>query len=132
MESALDNEKLFIFAYDDIDSIIYFEKPLKAYWKKYGKNITEVIVESFIEYDSLIKRCEEFSLNLKNAAIKAGGEKYAELLLLAYRQVMAAHKLVIDENGENLYISKECFSNGCAATVDVTYPSAPMFLILQY
>ena len=128
MESALDNEKLFIFAYDDVDSIIYFEKPLKAYWKKYGKNITKVIVESFIEYDSLIKRCEEFSLNLKNAAIKAGGEKYAELLLLAYRQVMAAHKLVIDENGENLYISKECFSNGCAATVDITYPSAPMFL----
>ena len=128
MESALDNEKLFIFAYDDVDSIIYFEKPLKAYWKKYGKNITKVIIESFIEYDSLIKRCEEFSLNLKNAAIKAGGEKYAELLLLAYRQVMAAHKLVIDENGENLYISKECFSNGCAATVDITYPSAPMFL----
>ena len=41
---------------------------------------------------------------------------------------MAAHKLVVDKDGNNLYISKECFSNGCAATVDVTYPSAPIYL----
>jgi hypothetical protein len=42
--------------------------------------------------------------------------------------VCAAHKLVYDENGDVLYISKECFSNGCAATVDVSYPSIPLFL----
>lgn len=128
MEAPLDNERLFVLAYDDIDSIIYFEKPLKAYWKKDGKSIIEAVVEGFEEYDSLIGRCEKFSDNLKENAVKAGGDKYAELLFLAYRQVMAGHKLVIDENGENLYISKECFSNGCAATVDITYPSAPMYL----
>lgn len=42
---------------------------------------------------------------------------------------MAAHKLAVDSNGELIYISKECDSNGCAATVDVTYPSAPFFLL---
>ena len=42
---------------------------------------------------------------------------------------MPANRAVYDENGEILYISKECFSNGCAATVDVSYPSIPMFLI---
>lgn len=128
METPLNDEKLFVFAYDDIDSIVYFEKPLKAYWKKGGKSITDAIVEGFYEYGTLLKRCEDFSNKLKNNAVKVGGEKYAELLLLAYRQVMAGHKLVVDENGENLYISKECSSNGCAATVDVTYPSAPMYL----
>jgi hypothetical protein len=45
------------------------------------------------------------------------------------RQTLAAHKLVLDENGEVLYVSKECFSNGCAVTVDVSYPSIPLFLI---
>ena len=29
---------------------------------------------------------------------------------------------------DSLYISKECLSNGCAATVDVSYPSMPMYL----
>ena len=48
---------------------------------------------------------------------------------MAYRQVVAAHKLAVDENGEILWVSKECFSNGCAATVDVSYPSIPLFLL---
>jgi len=43
--------------------------------------------------------------------------------------VIAAHKIVCDENGDLLLISKECFSNGCAATVDVSYPSMPFFLL---
>ena len=42
---------------------------------------------------------------------------------------MTGHKLVVDSNGKLLYISKECSSNGCAATLDITYPSAPLFLI---
>ncbi len=49
--------------------------------------------------------------------------------MLSVRQIMAAHKLVVDKEGNNLFISKECHSNGCAATVDVTYPSAPIFLL---
>ena len=74
-------------------------------------------------------RCKEFSDKLYADAEAAGGDKYAEILSLAYRQVIAAQKLVLDKNGEILYISKECFSNGCAATVDVSYPSIPMFLL---
>lgn len=127
-ETELKNEALFLFAYDDIDSMIYFEKPLKAYWKKDGKTIQEAICEAAAEYDALYAKCTAFSEKLRAEATEKGGEKYAEMLLLAYRQIMAAHKLIVDEEGNNLFISKECFSNGCAATVDITYPSAPMFL----
>ncbi len=121
--------RLFLFAYDDIESIEYFGAHLKSYWNKDGQTIEEAICEAAKEYDALMPKCKEFSDKLYADADAAGGEKYAELLLLAYRQVIAAHKLVLDENGEILYISKECFSNGCAATVDVSYPSIPLFLL---
>ena len=76
-----------------------------------------------------MQKTEAFHEKLVDDATKAGGEKYCDLLVLALRQVMGAHKLVVDTNGKLLFVSKECFSNGCAATVDVTYPSAPMYLL---
>ena len=121
--------RLVLFAYDDKESIEYFGKHLKSYWNRNGQTIEEAICEAAKEYDEVMARCNEFSQKLFADACSAGGEKYAEMLSLAYRQVIAAHKLVLDENGEILYISKECFSNGCAATVDVSYPSIPMFLL---
>jgi len=121
--------RLYLFAYDDIYSIEYFGKPLKSYWNKDGQTIEEAICEAAKEYAELTAKCKEFSDKLYADADAAGGEKYAELLSLTYRQVIAGHKLVIDENGEILYVSKECFSNGCAVTVDVSYPSIPMYLL---
>ena len=123
-------EKLFLFAYDDLGcSIQYFGKNLPSYWNKDGKKIETAIVEAANDYAEQLARCNAFADKLFADANKAGGEKYAEMLALAYRQVIAAHKVAVDENGEILFISKECFSNGCAATVDVSYPSIPLFLI---
>jgi hypothetical protein len=120
---------LFTFAYDDIESMIYFGKHLKSWWNKDGAKITDEIVKAFADYSDVKAKADAFSAKLYEDAKAAGGAHYAELLELAYRQVCAAHKLVLDENGEILYISKECHSNGCAATVDVSYPSIPMFLL---
>ena len=60
-----------------------------------------------------------------------GGEPYARLIGLAYRQVLAGGKLVAGSNGEPLFFTKECFSNGCMATVDVSYPASPFFALLS-
>ena len=122
--------RLVLFAYDDLDSsIIYFDKTLKSYWNKDGMTISEAICEAAKDYDTVKAKADAFSKKLYEDALAAGGEKYAEIIALAYRQVIAAHKLVLDEDGEILFISKECYSNGCAATVDVSYPSIPMFLL---
>lgn len=120
---------LYLFAYDDIASIEYFGTHLKSYWNRNGQTIEEAICEAAKEYDAVMARCDAFAKTLAADAEEAGGEKYAELLSLAYRQVIAAHKLALDEEGQVLFISKECFSNGCAATVDVSYPSIPLFLL---
>ena len=129
VEADLNSDALFLFGYDDIYSIQYFGDNLKAYWRKDGKTIEQAIVEAANEYNTLLARCNAFSDKLKKDATQKGNEKYADMLLLSVRQIMAAHKLVVDKDGNNLYVSKECSSNGCAATVDVTYPSAPIFLL---
>lgn len=120
---------LFTFSYDDVKSIEYFGDKLTSYWNKDGKTIVKAIEEAYADYDCLTKKAKEFSDKLFLDATRAGGEKYAEICELAYRQAIAAHKVAVDNDGKVLFISKECFSNGCAATVDVSYPSIPLFLI---
>jgi len=123
-----ENSELLVLAYDDILSVEYFKEPLKSCWTKKWDSIEAAIEVSFNEYKELLERADKFDKELVEESVANGGEKYAEILQLAYRQAIAAHKAVFDTNGDLLFISKECFSNGCAATVDVSYPSIPLFL----
>lgn len=119
-------------AYDDIYSIEYFNRRLRPYWRRDNKTGAEELLKMGArDFSSLKDRCEKFDAELTADLIKAGGEKYAALSIAAYRQTLAAHKLVADFDGTPLYFSKENFSNGCIATVDVTYPSAPFYLLLN-
>jgi hypothetical protein len=116
-------------AYDDIESIQYFGQNLKAWWTKDGKvSFDNTLATAADKYEKIINRCDEFDEKIYKEAVEAGGENYARLCLLAYRQSIAAHKLVKDSQGNTLFLSKENFSNGSIGTVDVTYPSAPLFL----
>ena len=128
-EACVGDSVLFTLAYDDIESIQYFGKNLKAYWKYHCPGIEAAIEGAHKDYLSVMDRCKIFSDRLFADAVRAGGEKYAEILMLALRQTIHSHKLVLDENGEILFVSKENFSNGCAATVDVSYPSIPLYLL---
>ena len=120
---------LFLLGYDDARaSMQYFGETLASVWNQNGESMESALAAAYAEYPALITRCDAFSDKLFTDAVKAGGVQYAELLSLAYRQVVSAHKCVVDTEGQVLFISKECFSNGCAATVDVSYPSIPMFL----
>ncbi|GGD86688.1 hypothetical protein GCM10010911_51450 [Paenibacillus nasutitermitis] len=124
-----EQSELLVLAYDDVYAIEYFGEPLQAFWKSSGVSTHRMIEDAFAEYPDILERCEAFDRQLTEEATRAGGEKYAELLTLSYRQAIAAHKLVLDRDGKLLFLSKECYSNGCIATVDVSYPSIPLFLL---
>lgn len=116
-------------AYNDIESIQYFGTNLKAWWTNDGKvSFDQVLTAAASDYKKTIDRCDDLDKKVYEEALKAGGENYARLCLLAYRQSIAAHKLVKDTEGNTLFLSKENFSNGSIGTVDITYPSAPMYL----
>lgn len=115
--------------YDDIYSVQYFGDNLTAWWKKDGSvTMNDALASASAGYNDLVMKCSAFDRQLWDDAAEAGGEKYAGLCVLAFRQSIAAHKLLKDREGEILFFSKENFSNGSIGTVDVTYPSAPLFL----
>lgn len=117
-------------AYDDVYSIQYFGDNLRPYWNRNNdSSIGEQIATAARDYDKLMKESRKFDKKMVKEAEEVGGTAYAELCALAYRQAITAHKLVEAPNGDLLWLSKENFSNGSIGTVDVTYPSAPMFLL---
>ena len=116
-------------AYDDIYSIRYFSQDLRAYWRKDGTTIESVLSAVARERETLEARAAKFDAELYGDLVRAGGAKYAAIATLAYRQTLAATKLVADVDGKPLLFPKENFSNGCIATVDVIYPMAPQFLL---
>lgn len=122
-------EEVLMLAYDDIYSIQYFGKNLRPWWNDKGTTTIESqLALASKEYTTVLKKCIAINQMIYNDAFKVGGEKYAKLCELAYRQSIAAHKLLKSPEGETLFLSKENFSNGSINTVDVTYPSAPLFL----
>lgn len=123
-------EKFVELGYDDITPVQYFHTNLKPWWQTAQiKTIEQVLAKAALEYPVVLKKCAIFNTSIYKDAKNAGGEDYAKLCILAYRQSISAHALVKSPKGETLFLSKENFSNGSINTVDVTYPSAPLFLI---
>ena len=117
--------------YDDLYSIRYFDSDLRPWWRRNGMTMDELLVKSAKEYETVKNECGKFDAELMKDLKTAGGEKYAQMCALVYRQCLAAHKLAADEKGMPLFYSKENFSNGCIATVDVIYPASPMFFLFS-
>ena len=118
-------------AYDDEFSVNYFGKNLRPYWRRGGDDAAALLGKAAADYERLKSRCLQFDRELTEALRKAGGEKYAQMCALAYRQTLAGNKVVADANGRPLMFPKENFSNGCIGTVDVLFPQAPFFLVLS-
>lgn len=122
-------EKFAIIAYDDLQAINYFGKTQKAYWARSGKTMFDLIEEATKNYQAYVDECDRLDEEINAKSLAIGGDDYQLICALSYRQAISAHKLIVDENDEVIFLSKECSSNGCIGTVDVSYPSIPLFLL---
>jgi len=123
-------EEHLLVGYDEREAIELFGRQLKPLWAHTdGADFAAQLTTAEADYakrgDPLKRRAEN---QFWTAAVRVGGDRYAKLLTLAFRQVMAGHKIVADWDGTPMMFSKENTSNGCIATVDVIYPACPFFL----
>lgn len=114
--------------YDERKDIRLWNVDYPGYWARNGKTIFEAFDEFHQNYDLNMAYARDMDKLIYEDAFNTGGKKYAELLSGTYRHCLAAHKLFQDADGDIMYFSKENNSNGCVNTVDLTYPSAPIFL----
>jgi hypothetical protein len=120
-----------LLAYDDIWSLTFLERRVRPYWRRDGATAADLLTSGERDFPSLTRRAETFDSELMADLRKAGGERFARMAALAYRQSIAAHKLAADADGTPLFFPKENSSNGCIDTVDVFYPSSPLYLLLN-
>ena len=130
-EAGRTNSAYGILAYHDAFSIEYLYRKLPGYWTVETASFSELLSLAVREKEALAEECARYDAELLADAERLGGKQYADLCAGTFRQAIGAHKLVADLDGTALFFSKENFSNGCIATVDVTYPSAPLFLLCQ-
>ena len=112
-------------------AIQYLGRCLREYWQRNGLTIEQMLSIAERDYPQLSRRGRQFDAELTTDLERVGGKPYADLAIVAYRQTLAAYGLVADIDGNPLMFPKENFSNGCIATVDVIYPAAPFFLLLN-
>lgn len=124
-------ERQVIVAYDEIYAIKYFGANLRPYWRRNGMEPAELLQTASKEYPSLLKRCEKFDHDLMADMRKLGGDRYAQVCALAYRECIAACGLAADAKGQPLFFTKENTSNGDIATVDVFFPMDPIWIFLS-
>lgn len=118
---------VFLLGYDDIVSIDYYGDFRKGYYLQ-SHTIFDALQDVWKNYPQIDKKLSAFDGGLQEQA-KPFGSDYLPVLYASLRQSISSHKLVKDGEGKILFLSKECDSNGCIATVDVSYPSVPLYLL---
>ena len=124
-------EAHFLLAYDDVKSMRFFGEDLPAWWRRNGLAFTSMLAKAVVERKDVLARLDAFDAEFAQDLARVGGEKYAKIASLAYRQSFAACKLVADKNNQPIYLSKEQGSGGLVGTVDVLYPQAPHLLLVS-
>jgi len=117
-----------LLGYDDVASVNYFGAHVRAWGLRGGKTLPQALAEFAQRHDELRQKCEALDRDVLAQALAIGGEDYRLIAAASWRHTFAAHKLVATPDGQMALLSKENDSNGCIGTVDVSYPSVPLFL----
>jgi hypothetical protein len=108
-------------------TVSYLGDQLPPLWRTYWPDWPAMVAEFHRDFPAAAARSAKLDAKIERDATRAGGPKYAALCALAFRQAYAATDLV-SRNGTPWAFLKEISSNGNMQTIDVTYPSIPVWL----
>jgi len=91
-----------------------------------------MLVAARNEWPKIATRCEQHDTELRANLTAVGGDEYAAIGSLAYRQTLSALKLVWNEEKQEEWLFvKEISTNGDMQTMDVIFPASPMLLYVR-
>ena len=96
-------------------------------WKSYWPDWTQMLSSFCLDADTERTRADQMDARVTKDATKAGGAKYAALCTLALRQAFGATEMVGTAAKPWMFM-KEISSDGNISTIDIVYPSFPVFL----
>jgi len=96
-------------------------------WKSYWPDWTQMLSSFCLDADTERTRADQMDARVTKDATKAGGAKYAALCTLALRQAFGATEMVGTAAKPWMFM-KEISSDGNISTIDIMYPSFPVFL----
>jgi hypothetical protein len=124
-------ERHVMVSYAEEYAMQYMHQDLRPYWQRNNKSVSTMLDEAEQQYGELRVRGHAFDQQLNEDLTRSAGAHYAWLSILSFRESLAAHILVAKPDGTPLLFAKENFSNGDVGTVDVMYPSSPIFLFFN-
>jgi hypothetical protein len=99
---------------------------LPSLWKSYFEDDLAALSFFYKDYAESSKLSTELDDKISKDSKAVAGDDYAVITTLAARQAFGATQLVGTEDKHYLFL-KEISSNGNTQTVDVIYPSSPIF-----
>ena len=122
-------------AVDEILGISWFGELMPPYWRRAlpigNASVipTAMLNLAFQSYESVKALCDDFDATTAVDLSAVGGDEYATVAQLTYRQVWAGQMLVWSPTRNTMwYFLKEISSCGCLQTADVIYPAFPQVL----
>ena len=128
--SAAVSRRTVMLGYDDVQAIDYFGHHMPGLWTRaYNNSIAKAMAAAYSERQPMAAKSTAFEAQLMSELRAAGGERYAQLGMLSYRQGLAATKLVWNAGCNCTWnFLKEINSCGDMNTVDVVFPTSPLLL----
>jgi hypothetical protein len=108
-------------------AVSYLGKSVPPLWKSYWSSWQNMLSFAYDDAVLAVQRASVLDDSVSAAATQTNGSHYAALCALALRQAFGGVELVGTANKPWLFL-KEISSSGNVSTIDVIYPSLPVFL----